>query len=37
MREQEARIKKLQKEAQEEKEDKDITIVFGSDTEDYSV
>lgn len=34
--EQEARIKKLQKEAQEEKQDKDITIIFGSDTEDYS-
>jgi hypothetical protein len=37
MREQEARIKKLQKEAQEEKQDKDITIIFGSDAEDYSV
>ena len=37
MREQEARIAKLQKEAQEETQDKDITIVFGSDTEDYSV
>ena len=37
MREQEARISKLQKEAQEETQDKDITIVFGSDTEDYSV
>ena len=37
MREQEARIAKLQKEAQEESQDKDITIVFGSDTEDYSV
>ena len=37
MREQEARIAKLQKEAQEEAQDKDITIVFGSDTEDYSV
>ena len=37
MREQEARIAKLQKEAQEEAQDKDITIVFGSDAEDYSV
>jgi hypothetical protein len=37
IREQEARIAKLQKEAQEEKEDKDITVVFGSDTEDYSL
>ncbi len=37
MREQEARIAKLQKEAQEETQDKDITIVFGLDTEDYSV
>jgi transposase-like protein len=37
MREQEARIAKLQREAQEEKQDKDITIIFGSDTEDYSV
>ena len=37
MREQEARIAKLQKEAQEESQDKDITIVFGSDAEDYSV
>ena len=37
MREQEARIAKLQKEAEEEKQDKDITIVFGSDTEDYSI
>ena len=37
IREQEARIAKLQKEAQEEAQDKDITIVFGSDTEDYSV
>ena len=37
MREQEARIAKLQKEAQEEKQDKDITIIFGSDAEDYSV
>ena len=35
--EQEARIAKLQKEAQEEAQDKEITIVFGSDTEDYSV
>ena len=34
--EQEARIKKLQKEAQEESHDKEITIVFGSETEDYS-
>ena len=37
IREQEARIAKLQKEAQEEAQDKDITIVFGSDAEDYSV
>ena len=37
MREQEARIAKLQKEAMEEAQDKEITIVFGSDTEDYSV
>ena len=37
MREQEARIAKLQKEAEEEKQDKDITIVFGSDAEDYSI
>ena len=36
MREQEARIKKLQKEAEEEKQDKDITIIFGTDAEDYS-
>lgn len=36
MREQEARIAKLQKDAQEETEDKSITIVFGSDAEDYS-
>jgi hypothetical protein len=37
MREQEARIAKLQKEAQVEAQDKDITIVFGSETEDYSL
>ena len=37
MREQEARIAKLQKEAQEEAQDREITIVFGSDAEDYSV
>lgn len=37
MREQEARIAKLQREAQEETQDKDITIVFGSDAEDYSI
>ena len=36
MREQEARIKKLQKEAQEEAQDKSITIVFGSEAEDFS-
>ena len=36
MREQEARIAKLQKEAQEESHDKEITIIFGSETEDYS-
>lgn len=36
-KEQEARIAKLQKEAQEESQDKDITIVFGSDVEDYSI
>lgn len=35
--EQMARIAKLQKEAQEETHDKEITIVFGSDAEDYSV
>ena len=34
--EQEARIAKLQKDAQEEEQDKSITIVFGSDAEDYS-
>ena len=34
--EQEARIAKLQKDAQEEAQDKSITIVFGSDAEDYS-
>ena len=34
--EQEARIAKLQKDAQEEEQDKDITVVFGSDAEDYS-
>jgi transposase-like protein len=34
--EQEARIAKLQKDAQEEAQDKSITIVFGSETEDYS-
>ena len=36
LREQEARIAKLQKDAQEEAQDKSITIVFGSDAEDYS-
>jgi hypothetical protein len=36
MREQEARIAKLQKDAQEETEDKSITVVFGSDAEDFS-
>lgn len=36
MREQEARIAKLQKDAQEEEQDKSITIVFGSEAEDYS-
>ena len=36
IREQEARIAKLQKDAQEEAQDKSITVVFGSDAEDYS-
>jgi hypothetical protein len=36
MREQEARIAKLQRDAQEETEDKSITVVFGSDAEDFS-
>jgi Mor family transcriptional regulator len=36
LREQEARINKLQKDAQEETQDKSITIVFGAETEDYS-
>lgn len=34
--EQQARIAKLQKEAQEETQDKEITIVFGTGAEDYS-
>ena len=37
MREQEARIAKLQKEAQEETKDNDIKVVIGSEAEDYSV
>ena len=35
--EQEARIAKLQKEAQEEQKDNDIKVVIGSEAEDYSV
>ena len=37
IREQEARIAKLQKEAQEEQKDNDIKVVIGSEAEDYSV
>lgn len=37
MEEQRERINKLRREAQEEKQDKEITIVFGSDAEDYSI
>ena len=37
MREQEARIAKLQKDAQEEAKDNEIHIVIGSDAEEYSV
>lgn len=37
IREQEARIAKLQKEAQEEEKDNDIKVVIGSEAEDYSV
>ena len=37
MREQEARIAKLQREAQEEQKDNDINVVIGSEAEDYSV
>ena len=36
MREQEARIAKLQKEAQEEEKDNGVTIVIGADAEEYS-
>ena len=35
--EQRERINKLRREAQEEKQDNEITIVFGSDAEDYSI
>ena len=37
IREQEARIAKLQKEAQEEEKDNGVTIVIGADAEEYSV
>ena len=37
IREQEARIAKLQKEAQEDERDNEIKIVIGSDAEEYSV
>lgn len=37
MREQEARIAKLIKEAQEEEKDNGVTIVIGADAEEYSV
>jgi hypothetical protein len=37
MREQEARIAKLQKEAQEENKDSEIQIIIGSDAEEYSI
>ena len=37
MREQEARIKKLQKEAQEEDKDNDIQIIIAPNAEDYSI
>jgi hypothetical protein len=36
-REQEARIAKLQKDAQEEQKDNEIQIIIGSDAEDYSI
>ena len=36
MREQEARIAKLQKEAQEETKDNEIRIIIGDDAEEYS-
>ena len=36
MREQEARIAKLQKEAMEEEKDNGVTIVIGADAEEYS-
>ncbi len=36
IREQEARIAKLQKEAQEEEKDNGVTIVIGADAEEYS-
>lgn len=37
IREQEARIAKLQKEAQEEEKDNGVTIVIGADAEEYAV
>ena len=37
MREQEARIAKLQKEAQEEAKDNEIQIIIGTEAEEYSV
>lgn len=37
IREQEARIAKLQKEAQEEQDNNDIHVVIGDEAEDYSV
>lgn len=37
MREQEARIAKLQKEAQEEAKDNEIQIIIGSEAEEYSI
>ena len=37
IREQEARIAKLQKEAQEEQKDNDVRVVFGADAEEYSI
>ena len=37
LREQEARIAKLQKDAEKEEKDNEIEVVIGSDAEDYSV
>lgn len=37
LREQEARIKSLEKQAQEESKNADITVIIGSEAEDYSV